>query len=49
MNLLGLGLLILRSLSLRRLDKPFAVAWLVMLLGSLLFSLSTRTANWLLG
>lgn len=26
LNLLGLGLLVLRSWSLRRLDKPFAVA-----------------------
>lgn len=55
MNLLGLGLLALRSLSLRTLDKPFAVAWGGMLLGSLVFSLSARTvawqsvANWLLG
>ncbi len=55
MNLLGLLLLGLRSLSLCSLDKPFAVAWLVMLLGSLAFSLSARTqawqsvANWLLG
>ena len=55
MNLIGLGLLGLRSLSLRRLDLPFAAAWGGMLLGSLAFSLSARTAawqnvaNWLLG
>jgi hypothetical protein len=55
MNLIGLGLLSLRSWSLRRLDQPFAAAWLVMVLVSLVFSLAARTpawqkiADWMLG
>ncbi len=46
MSLLGLFLLGLRSLTLGRLDRPFASVWHEVFVVSLLFSLGVHSAVW---